>query len=160
MDVAVVGNGIIALQAAAELVQVARKVHVIGISNKLLSSALGKKITDSGKAEYHIGTVKEIRGNSSPEKVIISAKTGEKEIAVRGVFIELGYIPNTTMFSRLVRLNKEKRIIIDGNNQTNVPGLFAAGDVTNVNANQVLIAIGEGANAALSAYNYLLSLKT
>jgi alkyl hydroperoxide reductase subunit F len=160
MDVALVGNGIIALQAAAELVQIARKVHIIGISNKLRSSALGKKITDSGKAEYHTGTVKEIQGNSSPEKIILDSKTGQKEIPVRGVFIELGYIPTTAMFSRLVKLNSEKRIIINGNNQTNVPGLFAAGDVTNVNANQVLIAVGEGANAALSAYNYLLTLKT
>jgi alkyl hydroperoxide reductase subunit F len=160
MDVAVVGNGIIALQAAAELVQIARKVHVIGISNKLRSSTLGKKITDSGKAEYHTGTVKAIQGNSSPEKIILDSKTGQKEIPVRGVFIELGYIPTTAMFSRLVKMNSEKRIIIDENNQTNVRGLFAAGDVTNVNANQVLIAVGEGANAALSAYNYLLTLKT
>lgn len=104
-------------------------------------------------------TVKEIRGNIASEKIIIKSKTGENEVPVRGVFIELGYVPNTTMFSRLVKMNREKRIIIDGNNQTNVPGLFAAGDVTNVNANQVVIAIGEGANAALSAYNYLLTMK-
>jgi alkyl hydroperoxide reductase subunit F len=160
MEVAVVGDTVQALQAAAELAQIARKVNVIGLPNKLTASPLGRKVKDSGKAEFYSNcTVKEIRGNSSPEKIILKSKTGENEIPVRGVFIELGYIPNTNVFSRLVRLNRERRIIIDHNNQTNVPGLFAAGDVTSVNANQVVIAVGEGANAALSAYNYLLTLK-
>ncbi len=160
MDVAVVGDGMQALQSAAELAQIAKKVNVIGVPNRLISSPLGKKIKDSGKAEFFTScTVKEIRGNASPEKVIIKTKTGDTEIPVKGVFIELGYVPNTGMFSRLVKLNREKRIIIDQNNQTNVPGLFAAGDVTDVNAQQVVIAVGEGANAALSAYNYLLTLK-
>jgi alkyl hydroperoxide reductase subunit F len=161
MDVAIVGNGIEALQAAAELAQVAKRVNVIGIPKRLIASPLGKKIKDSGKAEFLTDcTVKEIRGNTSPEKIITESKTGESEIPVRGVFIELGYIPNTSLFSRLVRMNREKRIIIDENNETSVTGLFAAGDVTNVNAQQVVIAIGEGANAALSAYNYLLRLRS
>jgi alkyl hydroperoxide reductase subunit F len=160
MDVAVIGDGMPALQAAAELAQIARKVNVIGLPNKFIRSPLGMKIKDSGKAEFFIGcTVKEIRGNASPKKIITRSKTGEIEIPVEGVFIELGYVPNTAAFSRLVKLNREKRIIIDKNNQTNIPGLFAAGDVTDVNAQQVVIAIGEGANAALSAYNYLLRLK-
>jgi len=160
MDVAVVGGGTQALQAAAELAQVAKKVNVIGLPKRLVASPLGKKIRDSRKAEFFTDcTVKEIRGNTSPEKVVLTSKGGESEIPVRGLFIELGYIPNTNLFSRLVKMNREKRIIIDENNQTNVAGLFAAGDVTNVNAQQVVIAIGEGANAALSAYNYLLTLK-
>jgi alkyl hydroperoxide reductase subunit F len=160
MDVAVVGDGMPALQAAAELAQIAKKVNVIGVPNKLIASPLGMKIKDSGRAEFFTGcTVKEIRGNASPEKIVIKSRTGETEIPVKGVFIELGYVPNTAMLPRIVKLNREKRIIIDENNQTNIPGLFAAGDVTNVNAQQVVIAIGEGANAALSAYNYLLTLK-
>jgi alkyl hydroperoxide reductase subunit F len=161
MDVAVVGEGSPALQAAAELAQIARKVNVIGVPDKLIKSPLGKKVKDSGKAEFYSNcTVKEIRGNSFPEKIIIKSKTGENEVPIRGVFIELGHVPNTNIFSRLAKMNRERRIVIDGNNQTSVPGLFAAGDVTDVNANQVLIAIGEGANAALSAYNYLLTLRS
>jgi alkyl hydroperoxide reductase subunit F len=160
MDVAVIGDGMQALQAAAELAQIAKKVNVIGVPNKLVASPLGMKIKDSGRAEFFTGcTVKEIRGNTSPEKIITKTKTGEIEIPVKGVFIELGYVPNTAMLPRTVKLNREKRVIIDENNQTNILGLFAAGDVTNVNAQQVVIAIGEGANAALSAYNYLLTLK-
>jgi len=161
MEVAVVGDGIEALQATAELAQVAKKVNVIGLPKRLMASPLGKKVKDSGKAEFLTDcTVKEICGNTSPEKIVTESKAGEREIPVRGVFIELGYIPNTSLFSRLVRMNRQKRIIIDENNQTNITGLFAAGDVTNVNAQQVVIAIGEGANAALSAYNYLLRLRS
>jgi alkyl hydroperoxide reductase subunit F len=161
MDVAVVGDGIPALQAAFELAQIARRVSVVGVPDRLLKSTLGKKIKNSGKAEFYgNSTVKEIQGNSSPEKIIVKSKATENEIPVRGVFIELGYIPNTSIFSGLVKMNRERRIVIDGNNQTSVPGIFAAGDVTDVNANQVLIAIGEGANASLSAYNYLLALRS
>jgi len=160
MDVAVVGDGLRALQAAAELAQIARKVNVIGVPDRLISTTLGKKVKDSGKAEFFSRyAVKEIQGNSSPEKIIIGSNRDQKEIPVRGVFIELGYVPNTKIIPRLVKTNKDGRIKIDENNQTNIPGLFAAGDVTDVNANQVVIAIGEGANAALSAYNYLLALK-
>jgi alkyl hydroperoxide reductase subunit F len=161
MDVAVVGDGVPCLMAAAELAQIAKKVNVIGLPSKLLSSPMGKRVKDSGKAEFFPGaTLKEIRGNSSPEEITVKSKSGESTIPVKGVFIELGFTPNTAIFSRLVKMNREKRIIIDGNNQTNVPGLFAAGDVTHVNASQVLIAVGEGANAALSAYSYLLTLKS
>jgi alkyl hydroperoxide reductase subunit F len=160
MDVAVVGNGRQALLAAAELTQIARRVHVVGVPNKLLNSALGKKVKDSGKAEFYSDyAVKEIIGESSPEKVVIRSKKVDKEIPVRGVFVELGYAANTDPFNHLVKMTSEGRIIINQNNQTSIAGLFAAGDVTDVNANQVVIAIGEGANAALSAYNYLLAQK-
>jgi len=104
---------------------------------------------------------REIRGSSSVESLLVRSKVDktEKVIAVRGVFVELGYVPNKELFSKLVKTTAEGRIMITENNQTSIPGLFAAGDVTDVNAQQVVIAIGEGANAALSAYNYLLSLK-
>jgi alkyl hydroperoxide reductase subunit F len=161
MDVAVVGDGRLALLAAAELTQIARKVHVVGVPSKILGSPLGRKVKDTGKAEFYSDyEVKEIKGESSPEKIVIKSKKVEKEIHVKGVFVELGYIPNTDAFSHLVKTTPEGRIIISENNQTSIPGLFAAGDVTDVNANQVVIAIGEGANAALSAYNYLLAEKS
>jgi len=161
MDVAVVGDGHNALLAAAELTQIAKKDHVVGAPTKILDSPLGKKVKDSGKAEFYTDyEVKEIKGETAPEKIIIKSKKVEKEIPVKGVFVELGYIPSTDAFSHLMKTTPEGRIIINENNQTSVPGLFAAGDVTDVNANQVVIAVGEGANAALSAYNYLLALKT
>ncbi len=160
LDVAVVGDGFQALQAAAELVQIANRVSVIGVPESQLSSPLGKKIQDSGRAEFFSEyKVKKIQGNAAVDGIAIYSKKSEEKIPVKGVFVELGVVADTGMFEHLVKRNSEGRIIIDENNQTNVPGLFAAGDVTDVNANQVIIAIGEGANAALSAYNYLLSIE-
>jgi alkyl hydroperoxide reductase subunit F len=160
MDVAVVGDGNPALLAAAELAQIAKKVYVIGVPSKYMNTKLGKKLKGSEKVTFFTDhEVTEIRGNASVERIVIRSKKKENEIPVKGVFVELGYVTNRQLFGRLVKTTREGRIIIDGNNQTSVPGLFAAGDVTDVNAQQVVIAVGEGANAALSAYNYLLTLK-
>ncbi len=162
MEVAVVGDGPSALHAAAELAQIARKVNVIGVPGKYVDSELGKSLSRSGKVEFFSNyEVEEIRGKMTVEHILIKSKADktEKEISVSGVFVELGYIPNKELFSGLVKTTAEGRIMISENNQTSAPGLFAAGDVTDVNAQQVVIAIGEGANAALSAYNYLLSMK-
>jgi len=159
-EVAVVGEGANTLKAAAELAQTARKVNVIGVSSKDLSSPLGRKLKESRKAEFFSDyKVKEIRGTDAPEKIILRSRSSQTEIPVTGVFVELGYVPNTGFLSHLVKKSKDGRIVINENNQTSIPGLFAAGDVTDVNAQQVVIAIGEGANAALSAYNYLLTLR-
>jgi alkyl hydroperoxide reductase subunit F len=161
VDVAVVGDGLRALQAAAELTQIAKKVFVIGVPSKLANSTLGKKVKKSGKSEflgeYHL---KAILGEESPDRIVLSKKNGgETEIPVKGIFIEMGYTPNAQMFSKIVRTTRDGRIMINENNQTNIPGLFAAGDVTDAQAQQVVIAMGEGANAALNAYDYLLGLK-
>ena len=72
------------------------------------------------------------------------------------MFVEKALTPNTGMVKGLVDLDDQDRIIVDCACRTNVPGLFAAGDVTNGYAEQVLIAVGDGAKAALSAYDFLL----
>ena len=162
MEVAVVGDGSTALQAVAELAQIAKGVKVIGALSKLAESEMGKRLKASGKVEFFIDyEVKEIRGKAAVEEIVIRHKTNktEKVLAVKGVFVELGYVPDKDLYAHMVKTTTEGRIVISENNQTNIPGLFAAGDITDINAQQVVIAIGEGANAALSAYNYLLSLK-
>ena len=162
MEVAVVGDGPPALQATAELAEIAKKVNVVGVQAKYVDTELGKRLKNSGRVQFFTDyEVKEIRGSSSVESLLVRSKVDktEKVIPVKGVFVELGYVPNKELFSKLVKTTAEGRIMISENNQTSIPGLFAAGDVTDVNAQQVVIAIGEGANAALSAYNYLLSLK-
>jgi alkyl hydroperoxide reductase subunit F len=80
----------------------------------------------------------------------------EEATPTNGVFIERGLIPNSEPIQSLVELDEAGRIKIDHRNHTSCPGFFAAGDVTNVGAEQVLIAVGEGARAALSAVAYLL----
>ena len=162
MEVAVVGDGNTAVQAVAELAQIAKGVKVIGALSKLAESEIGKRLMASGKVEFFTDyEVKEIRGKAAVEEIVIRHKTNktEKVLAVKGVFVELGYAPDKDLYAHLVKTTTEGRIMISENNQTNIPGLFAAGDITDINAQQVVIAIGEGANAALSAYNYLLSLK-
>ena len=74
------------------------------------------------------------------------------------MFVEKALTPNTKMVKGLVDLDEQGRIIVDSACRTSVPGLFAAGDVTNSYAEQVLIAVGEGAKASLSAYEYLLPM--
>jgi alkyl hydroperoxide reductase subunit F len=70
----------------------------------------------------------------------------------------MALVPNSQIVADFVALDEQKRIIIDQSNHTNIPGIFAAGDVTNTYAEQVLVAVGEGAKAALSAYEYVLPL--
>jgi len=162
MEVAVVGDGSTALQAVAELAQIAKGVKVIGTQSKLADSEMAKRLKASGKVEFFIDyEVKEIRGKAAVEEIVIRHKTNktEKVLAVKGIFVELGFVPDKDLYSHMVKTTTEGRIVISENNQTNIPGVFAAGDITDINAQQVVIAIGEGANAALSAYNYLLSLK-
>jgi alkyl hydroperoxide reductase subunit F len=103
--------------------------------------------------------VKAIQGNGFAERLILNTPDGqEAEIRTDGIFIELDLLPNSGMVETLVDLDEQGRVIVDNRNRTSCPGLFAAGDVTNAYAEQVLIAIGEGAKAALSAYEYLLSV--
>jgi len=163
MNVAVVGDGTPALQAVAELAQIAKFVNAVGMPSKLADSDLSKKLAASGKVKFLPDyELKEIRGKAAPEEIVIRNKVNKSEqtLPAKGVFIELGYEAQKELYAHMVKTTADGRIMISENNQTNVPGLFAAGDITDVNAQQVVIAIGEGANAALSAYNYLLGLKT
>jgi alkyl hydroperoxide reductase subunit F len=82
-----------------------------------------------------------------------------QELPVEGVFIEVGLIPNSELVRGVVELNDEGEIIVDCACRTSVPGIFAAGDVTTVPEKQIIVAAGEGAKAALSAYQYLLRMK-
>ncbi|MGD2028001.1 MAG: FAD-dependent oxidoreductase, partial [Anaerolineales bacterium] len=78
------------------------------------------------------------------------------ELDTECVFVEKELLPNTRFVKDLVELDEKGRVVVNNINQTSTPGIFAAGDVTNIYAEQVLVAVGEGAKAALSAYDYLL----
>jgi thioredoxin reductase len=100
-----------------------------------------------------------ILGKDYAERVVVKGPDGrETEIGADGTFIEKALIPNSEMVAGLVDLDPQGRIKIDARNRTSVPGIFAAGDVTDTYAEQVLVAAGEGAKAAFSAYEYLLPL--
>ena len=154
----VIGEGMLAVRAVAELAQVAESVHLIEPGGGEVDTALIEKLgRDSLNVVVMAGyQVKAIEGNGFAERVVLQSPEGqESEIGVDGVFIELGLVPNTALVEGLVDVDDEGRVIIDNGNRTSCPGLFAAGDVTNAYAEQVLIAAGEGAKAALNAYEYL-----
>jgi alkyl hydroperoxide reductase subunit F len=89
--------------------------------------------------------------------VVKNRQTGEeRRIALDGVFVEIGLLPNSDPVKNLADLNAKGEVAVDCQCRTNVPGLFAAGDVTNVPYKQIIIAAGEGSKAALTAYDYLV----
>jgi alkyl hydroperoxide reductase subunit AhpF len=101
-------------------------------------------------------TITEIYGDEYVEGITITMpEEGAKEIPVKGVFVKLLRTPNSALVRGWVDCDSQGRVIVDVNCATNWPGVFAAGDVTHV-SEQVLVHIGEGAKAALSAYSYLL----
>lgn len=101
--------------------------------------------------------VRAIQGDTHADRVVVSSPEGkDAEIATDVVFVELGLLPNSEPLKGLVEMDDEGRVTVDNLNRTSCPGLFAAGDVTTACAEQVLISVGEGAKAALSAFEYLL----
>jgi NADH-dependent peroxiredoxin subunit F len=154
----VVGDGDLALRSAAELATVSKHVYLVCETSGFLNSPLGKKLTVAENVTVLEGTkVVEIKGDQYARAAVVQDPSGKKkDIDAEGIFIEMALVANTKMVADLVKLDDQGRIIVDCGNRTNVPGLFAAGDVTNTYAEQVLVAVGEGAKAALTAYEYLL----
>jgi alkyl hydroperoxide reductase subunit F len=85
------------------------------------------------------------------------ADGSERTLDINGVFVEIGLLPNTAFAVDVLGLNDQGEIVVDCQTNTGVPGVFAAGDATNVRDKQVIIAAGEGAKAALRAHDYLLT---
>ncbi len=156
---AVVGEGELGVKSALELAQIARQVYLIVPSLSVLDNAMGKKLKASKNVTVLDGyKVKEIKGEETYARSIVVTKGAEeKELAVDVTFVELDLTPNSDCVADLVKLNEKKQIVVDCSNRTSRPGVFAAGDVTDTYAEQVLICIGEGAKAALSAYEYILA---
>jgi len=159
MDVAVIGSGNPALTAVNELTTYARKIYNIVQVSVKADPVLIEKAESSGKVEFLSGyAVREIQGKDKVERIVIKQTKGDKEVVldVGGVFIEIGATPNVEFAKDVVPLNELNEIVVDCDCKTEVAGLFAAGDVTNVPEKQIIVAAGEGAKAALSAYYYLI----
>ena len=155
---AVVGDGDRALRALTELAVVAKTVHLVAHTAKPLETPLVRRLATKMQVVVWEGYfAKEIHGDEFARRLVIETPEGARsELEIDGVFVETGLIPNTEPVQGLADLDDEGRVIIDRINRTSCPGLFAAGDVTDAYAEQVLIAVGEGAKAALSVYDYLL----
>ena len=156
-EVVVVGGGNSALDAALQLIRIAKKVYVMNISDKLAGDAVMRDKLESADNVTVINNAEVIKilGRKMVEGLRYRIGDEEKELSAGGVFVEIGLIPNSE-FTRGIDKNKQGEILVNSITETNVPGIFAAGDVTDVIEKQIIIAAGEGAKAALKAFRYLL----
>ncbi len=156
----VIGDGDLALRSGAELSTVARHVYMVCSGDKMLATPIGKKLGSAGNVTILKGCeVVEVKGDEYARSLSLKDSAGKTtEYETDAIFVEKALTPNSDMVKDLVKLDERGRIIVDDANRTSIPGLFAAGDVTNGFAEQVLVAVGEGAKAALSAYEYLLPM--
>lgn len=156
--VAVVGGGNSGIEAAIDLAGICSKVTVLEFMDELKADkVLQEKAKSLSNVEIFLHTQSiEVMGNG--EKVtglrIKDRKTEtERTIELDGIFVQIGLAANSGPFKEIVDTNKPGEIIIDAHCRTNVPGIYAAGDVSTVPYKQIIIAMGEGAKAALSAFD-------
>jgi len=161
-DVAVVGGGNSALGAVVDLISIANRIYLVSLTALTGDPVYREKVLKSEKVEIFIEhQPTRVIGETMVEGLEFkSLITGElKAIAVEGVFVEIGIQPSTSLFLDILTTNEKGEILVDTECRTGLAGVFACGDVTTVPFKQVVVAVGEGSKAALSAYNYLMSQK-
>jgi alkyl hydroperoxide reductase subunit F len=159
--VAVIGGGNSAIEAALDMVKAAEHVDMVSVTPLTGDPIMIEKLSEAKNLTIYTGQQTEkIIGESRVEGIIIKdPKTGNsKQLDVTGVFIEIGLVPNSDMVKDLVKLNQMGEVPINVYCETEVPGFFAAGDVSTAPEKQIIIAAGEGAKAALQAHRYLRRL--
>ncbi|MFH0877790.1 MAG: FAD-dependent oxidoreductase [Candidatus Omnitrophota bacterium] len=154
--VAVVGGGNAALDAALQMIQIAEKIYLVNINPALAGDAIMlEKVEKSPKVEIlNETTTQEIVGDQFVKGIKVAERGKPRDLAVEGVFVEIGSVPNSHIVD-FVAKNDAGEIIVDNLNRTSVPGVFAAGDVTNVPEKQIIVAAGEGAKSVLGVFRYL-----
>jgi thioredoxin reductase len=156
--VAVVGTTMRALRGVVELARVAEQVYLIAPDAAGMTNPLARSLSRFANVSVLAGyRVAEVAGASGVEQIAVERDGERSWLQVDAAFADLGLLPNSAMVRHLARVNIDGFIMVDDCNATTQAGLFAAGDVTTAFAEQVLIAIGDGARAAASAYDYILS---
>jgi NADH-dependent peroxiredoxin subunit F len=161
--VAVIGGGNSAVQTALDMVQIAEMVYLVSTTKLTADPILIEKLLNARNLFiFTEHSVEKINGDRLVESIDIKEiRSGKiKQFDVTGVFVEIGLSPNSDLVSRLAALNEIKEVIVDCRGETGIPGLYAAGDVTDVPEKQIVIAAGEGAKAAIQAHRYLQKLIT
>jgi len=159
MEVAVVGGGDAAMDEGLFVARYASRVYVIHRRDQLRASAvLQERAFANPKLSFIWNTVvEEIRGEEAVESLRLrNVVTGEEsDLTVAAVFIFIGQTPNTSFLDGLVEMDGGKHVIVNAWMETSTPGVFAAGDVRNDSARQVISAAGDGATAAIRADHYI-----
>jgi len=160
-SVAVIGGGNSALEAALDMLKIAKHVDLVAVGQLTGDAVLIDKL--SGVKKLSIFTehqTEKIEGKDLVEGMQIKdLKSGDiKNLEVTGVFIEIGLEPNSGPVKKLIKLNKSGEVPVSCSCETEIAGLYAAGDVTNAPEKQIIVAAGEEAKAALQAHRYLQRL--
>jgi alkyl hydroperoxide reductase subunit F len=161
--VAVIGGGNSALEAALDMIKIAEHVHLISVTPLTGDPILIEKLSAAKNLDIYLEyQTEKILGNNFAEGIVVkNLKTGQsQQLDVTGIFIEIGLVPNSDMVKDLIKLNQYNEVPVNCSCETEIPGLFAAGDVTTVPEKQIVVAAGEGAKAALQAHRYLQRLAT
>ncbi len=159
--VAVIGGGNSGVEAAIDLAGVVEHVTVVEFADQLKADAvLVNKLKSLPNVEiYTNAQTTEITGDGQKVDGLVfknRADGSEHRLPLAGVFVQIGLVPNTEFLKGTVELSRYGEIIVDAKGATNVPGVYAAGDATTVPFKQIIIAAGEGAKAALSAFDHLI----
>jgi len=159
--VAVIGGGNSGVEAAIDLAGIVSHVTLLEFGDTLRADAVLVKKLESLPNVVILKQAQTTEFTGSAGKLdglnYIDRATGEaKRVEVEGCFVQIGLVPNTEWLRGTVELSKHGEIIVDAKGQTSVPGVFAAGDATTVPFKQIIIAAGDGAKAALSAFDHLI----
>ncbi len=159
MEIAVVGGGDSAIEEGMFLTKFATRVHVIHRRDSLRATAIIQERAFENKKMSFVwdSVVTEIKGKEEVESVTLrNVKTGEKdELPVGGVFIYVGFVPQSKLFKGQIEINEKGYIVTDEYMRTSIPGVYAVGDVRRELGRQVATAVGDGCVAALMAEKYL-----
>ncbi len=159
--IGVIGGSDSAAKEALLLTQWAKKVYIIYRGEKIRPEPINyKRIMENKKIEIIAQTnILEIKGEKTVNRVLLDKPySGNKELKLDGIFVEIGHIPLTQLARNLgVALNGKSEIIIGRDAKTNIPGIFAAGDCVDTKFKQAITGVGEAVSASYSAYQYLQS---
>jgi alkyl hydroperoxide reductase subunit F len=159
--VVVVGGGNSAVEAALDMTKIVEHVYLISLTPLTGDAILIDKLGDAKNLTIFTECqIEKIEGEGFVSGIVIKDLKSDqtKKLKVTGVFIEIGLVPNSEPVSGLIKLNKRGEVPVNRSSETEISGLFAAGDVTDVPEKQIVVAAGEGAKAALQAHRYFQRL--
>ena len=159
--VAVIGGGNSGVEAAIDLAGLVSHVTLIEFDGQLRADAvLQRKLASLPNVRVVVSAqTTEVTGDGAKVNGLVYKDRGSGElhrIELEGIFVQIGLLPNSDLAKGALELTPRGEIVVDARGATSLPGVFAAGDVTTVPYKQIVIAMGEGSKAALSAFDYLI----
>jgi len=163
LELVVAGGGDSAMEEATFLTKFASVIHLVHRRGELRASkVMQERAFDNSKIKFHLNSeVEEIKGNEKVQQVVLkNNKTNEKEtVDVGGVFVAIGHDPNTKLFVNQIEMDDQGYIVLKNRTETNISGVFAAGDVHDHRYRQAVTAAGYGCMAAIDVDKYLTENK-